>query len=163
MMEPRVSLEIMAMKEYSTLPRSPEIEPHHHIQFRVIPWTHLLGQSYPYVEDSQCFQSLANWVWVKWTYLYIYIYMYTYSHPQTAYFIVSQLFSVARHTRCFQLKLADFTSVRYLTMELSSFSALVKEFFMYFFLHIHYCLQRELDLGRGVLMVSWFKCWTVEL
>ena len=30
-------------------------------------------------------------------YIYIYIYLYIYCHPQTSCFVVSQLFSVARH------------------------------------------------------------------
>ena len=36
---------------------------------------------------------------------YIYIYIYIYCHPQTDCFVISQLFSVARHTRCFKLGL----------------------------------------------------------
>ena len=38
-------------------------------------------------------------------YIYIYIYVYIYSHPQTDCFVVSQLFSVARHVRHFKLGL----------------------------------------------------------
>ena len=38
-------------------------------------------------------------------YIYIYTYIYTYCHPQTDSFIVSQLFSVARHTGRFKLSL----------------------------------------------------------
>ena len=33
---------------------------------------------------------------------YIYIYIYIYCHPQTDCFVISQLFTVARHTRCFK-------------------------------------------------------------
>ena len=33
------------------------------------------------------------------------VFIYIYCHPQTDYFIVSQLFSVARHTGCFKLGL----------------------------------------------------------
>ena len=32
----KVKLGVMATKKYSTLPRSPELTPHHHIQFSVI-------------------------------------------------------------------------------------------------------------------------------
>ena len=31
--EVRVGLEVMTMKEYSTFPRIPELEPHHQMQF----------------------------------------------------------------------------------------------------------------------------------
>ena len=32
-----MDLGLMAMKGYSTLPRSPELKPHHQIQFNIIP------------------------------------------------------------------------------------------------------------------------------
>ena len=38
-------------------------------------------------------------------YICIYIYIYIYSHPQTDSFVVSQLFSVARHVGCLKLGL----------------------------------------------------------
>ena len=37
--------------------------------------------------------------------IYIYIYIYIYCHPQIDCFVVSQLFSVARHAGCFKVKL----------------------------------------------------------
>ena len=37
--------------------------------------------------------------------IYIYIYTYIYSHPQTDFFIISQLLSVARHVGRFKLGL----------------------------------------------------------
>ena len=33
----KVNLGVMAMKEYSTLPRTPDVKPHHQILFSVIP------------------------------------------------------------------------------------------------------------------------------
>ena len=47
----------------------------------------------------------GNFVLLTWlddTYIYIYIYIYIYCYPQTECFVVSQLFSVARHARCFK-------------------------------------------------------------
>ena len=38
-------------------------------------------------------------------YIYIYIYIYIYCHPQTDYFVVSQLISVDKHARRFKLGL----------------------------------------------------------
>ena len=38
-----------------------------------------------------------------YVYIYIYIYIYIYYHPQTNCFVVSQLFSVARHVGCSKL------------------------------------------------------------
>ena len=35
----------------------------------------------------------------------LYIYIYIYCHPQIDYFVVSQLFNVVRHARCFKLGL----------------------------------------------------------
>ena len=54
-------------------------------------------------------------------YIYIYIYI---CHSQRDYFVVSQLFSVARDARCFNVgpNPADFLSLRYLTPELLSIS-----------------------------------------
>ena len=43
----RVDLEIMAMKGYSTLPRSPELEPHHQMHFIVIPRIPQFGRGAP--------------------------------------------------------------------------------------------------------------------
>ena len=39
----RVFLGIIAMKEHSILTESPELEPHHQIQFNVIPMIYLFG------------------------------------------------------------------------------------------------------------------------
>ena len=38
-----MDLGVMATDEYSELPRSPELEPHHQMQFSVIPRTPLFG------------------------------------------------------------------------------------------------------------------------
>ena len=38
----RVELEVMAMESYSTLPKAPELEPHHQMQFSFIPRTQIL-------------------------------------------------------------------------------------------------------------------------
>ena len=54
--------------------------------------------------------ELAYYLWISTIILqgtdhniYIYIYIYIYSHPQTACFVVSQLFSVARYVGCLKL------------------------------------------------------------
>ena len=39
----RLDLGVMAMKGYFTLPRAPELESHHHIQFSVIPRISFFG------------------------------------------------------------------------------------------------------------------------
>ena len=59
--------------------------------------------------------------------IFIYIYIYILS-SKAEYFVVSQLFSVARHAKCFKVSSwfrnpADFTSVGYLTLEPSLLSA----------------------------------------
>ena len=48
----RVDLGVMAMKGYSALPRSPELKPHHRMQFSVISRTALFEVSYPSARDS---------------------------------------------------------------------------------------------------------------
>ena len=40
-----------------------------------------------------------------YTYIYIYIYIYIYCHPWMNCFVVSKIFKVAKHTRCFKLGL----------------------------------------------------------
>ena len=42
---------VMAMKEYSIRPRSQKLEPHHQMQFSVIPEHFLLGNSYPFLGE----------------------------------------------------------------------------------------------------------------
>ena len=54
--------------------------------------------SYIYVLIHTSFYKYAN-TYISLS-LYIYIYIYIYCHPQTDCFIVSQLFSVARHVGC---------------------------------------------------------------
>ena len=51
------------MKGYSTLPRSPELEPHHQIQFSIIPRTILFGKdSYPpLLQEIQSAFSKPHW------------------------------------------------------------------------------------------------------
>ena len=46
----------------------------------------------------------SGFIWTVW---YIYIYIYIYRHPQTDDFVVSQLFSVARHIGHFKLGLTN--------------------------------------------------------
>ena len=48
----RVDLGVMTMKGYSTFPRSPELEPHHKMQFSVIPKTPLL-KYYDYNNEDE--------------------------------------------------------------------------------------------------------------
>ena len=40
----RVDLGVMAIKGYATHPRSPQLEPHYQMQFRIIPRTPLLWE-----------------------------------------------------------------------------------------------------------------------
>ena len=47
---------VMAMKGFFTLSRSPELEPHHQMQFSVIPKTSLFGRLAPLQE----IQSVAD-------------------------------------------------------------------------------------------------------
>ena len=50
-----VDLGVMAMKGYSILPRSPELEPHHQMKFSVIhrmtPPTFFAGEGYPFCNE----------------------------------------------------------------------------------------------------------------
>ena len=50
------------------------------------------------INNRHCFFFLRNLSILKL--LYIYIYIYIYSHPQTDCFILTELFSVARHVGC---------------------------------------------------------------
>ena len=54
--------------------------------------------------------------------MYIHIYIYIYCHPQIYYFIVPQLFNVARSARYFKLGSKTNMSVGYLTPEPTTFS-----------------------------------------
>ena len=44
LLQVKVNLGVMEIKEYSTFPRSQKLEPHHQMQFSVIPRTLLLGR-----------------------------------------------------------------------------------------------------------------------
>ena len=50
----KVDLGIMAMKGYSTLPRSPELEPHHQMLFSIIPGSPIFcrGQGFDSSADN---------------------------------------------------------------------------------------------------------------
>ena len=50
----RVDIRVMAMKEYFTLSKDPELESDHQMQFSVISWTtlFLVGEPYPSTEDT---------------------------------------------------------------------------------------------------------------
>ena len=68
----RVDLGVMAIEECSTLLRAPELEPHHQMQFSVIPRTRFLGGDLLfYRECSQRILSPSHWgkihnsVWYK--------------------------------------------------------------------------------------------------
>ena len=49
----------MTMKEYSTHPRFPELEPHYQIQFSVIPSTPLFGAPYSEVVRKPWLKPMA--------------------------------------------------------------------------------------------------------
>ena len=59
-------------------------------------WKELFIYSYV-VAGNSSLESSTN--------IYIYIYIYIYCHPRNDCFIVSQLFIVARHIRCFKVRL----------------------------------------------------------
>ena len=48
----RMDLVVMPMKDYSTLSRSPELEPHHQMLFNFLLKTSLLEGSYPSAENK---------------------------------------------------------------------------------------------------------------
>ena len=58
----RVDRRAMAMKEYSTFPKAPRLQPHHQMQFCVISRTLVVERSYPFVEMQLVYSTAsADW------------------------------------------------------------------------------------------------------
>ena len=94
----RWDFEIIGMKRYSTFLRCPEQEPHHQMQFSVIPLTQsnwFICSTIFWIEDSFifyfCYGSFPNGILIfkrilRLLYIYIYIYIYIVIHRQTVSF-----------------------------------------------------------------------------
>ena len=76
--------------------------------------------------------------------IYIYIYIYIYSHPQTDCFVVSQLFSVARHAE--RLKLGSKPTQLQVRLSIIPFSQVnhvssrIIRHYVVTFVCLHFCL-----------------------
>ena len=63
-----VDLEVMAIKEYSTFSKAPELEPHHQMQLTVIFSTLVSGFFYPSAEMQSVYSTATvDWATVQFT------------------------------------------------------------------------------------------------
>ena len=58
----KVDLGVMSLKGYSTLPRSPELEPHRHMPYNVITYSHLsILAGFTLLQWIQWVTVISNW------------------------------------------------------------------------------------------------------